>query len=527
MLNRNVLDRHSQGGNVDAGLKDTRRRWVALLLLGLLLQAMAMVNSDLGLDAHIRLNAMADESTESQTLAWGKLRLANSTEQQPGVPGTYSGYIPPWFTSEAAIKFTAFVSLIALAALASLQPRWKGEEWSVQPIWAMLILYSPVMLFATGRGYDEATLALIVGAGASGFYFNNGDSTPHLRLHVVLLATTLLALMGWKGFSMLPSLLVWLAVVMGGFLWIEVHRRLAVRVEVPWTQHPWLMGGVVGGLVFVGIFIVGFFRQSGTFSIIGQSPLAFLMASVFALLDTVVLYLLLGTALWPLVKQRWTMLRDVRDPGLTLLVVYVCGVLGGLIAYIGALWTLESNLWGLGLPETMVRLGNNGRYATCLLIPIMLILKWVDHPQSPLASPPSGQLKLAAVLLPLMLFTTVIGHQIWSEDAGEALSEEWGQGDDAFLLIAPEAMAMHHLYIIKTHVDLDGSLGIAGYWRDAEQAFTFLEQEEGGIDFVLIAPNIVLEMDEEHWVLVEQQDVPVHVPGGIQEGSWKLYRGVT
>ena len=85
---------------------------------------------------------------------------------------------------------------------------------------------------------------------------------------------------------------------------------------------------------------------------------------------------------------------------------------------------------------------------------------------------------------------------------------------------------MHHLYVMKTNVDLDGSLGVKGTWSTANAGPSFLETQLGSVDFVVVAPGIETAMDENTWVLVAEDDVPVTVPGGIQSGHWTLYRYV-
>ena len=64
-------------------IRGSRKRWYALMALAILLHVFAMTNSDLGLDAHVRLNAAMDGQHDGQDLAWGKLRVADNTEQAP------------------------------------------------------------------------------------------------------------------------------------------------------------------------------------------------------------------------------------------------------------------------------------------------------------------------------------------------------------------------------------------------------------------------------------------------------------
>ena len=42
---------------------------------------------------------------------------------------------------------------------------------------------------------------------------------------------------------------------------------------------------------------------------------------------------------------------------------------------------------------------------------------------------------------------------------------------------APETLAMHHLYVIKSSVDLTGDRGVDAYWRTAEHVDAFLDAQ--------------------------------------------------
>ena len=110
----------------------SRKRWYALMALAILLHVFAMTNSDLGLDAHVRLNAAMDGQHDGQDLAWGKLRVADSTEQAPTHEQVYDGYIAPWFESELAAKFTAFVGVLCVACLAGFLPLGRASA-TVRP----------------------------------------------------------------------------------------------------------------------------------------------------------------------------------------------------------------------------------------------------------------------------------------------------------------------------------------------------------------------------------------------------------
>ena len=118
----NVHVRQVRALDVDPSSKP-QRRWYALMALGILLHALSMMNSDLGLDAHVRLNAAMDETATGQDLAWGNLRVEDSTHQSPDDPGEYNGYIPPWFASETSVKISAFAGVLGVALLAGAVPK--------------------------------------------------------------------------------------------------------------------------------------------------------------------------------------------------------------------------------------------------------------------------------------------------------------------------------------------------------------------------------------------------------------------
>ena len=147
-----------------------RQRWLALVILGLILHVLAMSNSDLGLDAHVRLNVAMDEQHTGQDLAWGKLRVSESADQQPSSEHVYDGYVPPWIQSEWTVKITAFVGVIIVALMAGYTPKWRVNDRRFEPMWAALVILSPIFLFVSGRGYDEGVLACVVGAGVGGFF---------------------------------------------------------------------------------------------------------------------------------------------------------------------------------------------------------------------------------------------------------------------------------------------------------------------------------------------------------------------
>ena len=499
-----------------------RRRWWVLFFLGVLLHGIAAVNSDLGLDTHVRLNALADQQREGQDLTWGAPRVSGDVSGE--TPSEYDGYIIPWNTSEFNAVLTSVVAVLFLAFLVCVNPRWSTSRPRVDPVWGALLLLSPVLVFSSSRGYDEGSLAVMMGVGVAGFWFNKGTNVGENRINGLLMATSLVLVAAWKGFSPVASLLLWLGAAAGVEAWLRLAARRKGSRMADRLTNPRFMGALVFALVSLVAFLSGFITNSGTFSSIGERPGTYLIAFFFAFLNGSLLFLMVGCLLWPHVVSRVRPLMSVSGHGVTLLSMFICGTFAALTAYTAALWTLESQLWDISVFKVMVILGNNGRYATVLILPLVLLLKWVE-PVAP--SPSAKECGMAVVLIaPFLLFTVLVGHQIWSEDVGEALASNWSSDDNHVHLIASEAMAMHHLYVMKTNVDLDGSLGVTGTWSTADAGPSFLEAQLGSVDFVVVAPGIETVMDENTWVLVTEEKVPVTVPGGIQSGHWTLYRYV-
>jgi len=129
------------------------------------------------------------------------------------------------------------------------------------------------------------------------------------------------------------------------------------------------------------------------------------------------------------------------------------------------------------------------------------------------------------VLLPLSLFVSFFGQQLWSDDAGAWLADSMESGEDCFVMVAPETLAMHHLYVIKTNVDLTGDEGVDGYWRSAHLVEDFLDSNPQCAGLMLIAPGESYTPGE-GWVMVDEQSAPYTLSGGANAGSWKVFRAL-
>ncbi|MEC7089800.1 MAG: hypothetical protein VXW82_04880, partial [Candidatus Thermoplasmatota archaeon] len=102
--NRNLhVSDHSGDGMEDGA--ERRRPWLVLFLVGVALHAYAAHNSDLGLDAHVRLNVVNDETNPGFDAPWGAPRVSGDASAPSAA--SFDGYVPPWNTTEASMKITA------------------------------------------------------------------------------------------------------------------------------------------------------------------------------------------------------------------------------------------------------------------------------------------------------------------------------------------------------------------------------------------------------------------------------------
>jgi len=505
-----------------------RRWWLAFLGVGILLNGLAVINSDLGLDVHVRLNVANDENNMGPDYPWGPTRWADSDVQMPFSSGEYEGYIGPWYSSPIAVQVVSFLSIVILSLLAGYVPAWRREKNSpvFEPMWSALVAWSPCLMFATGRGYDEAILAIVLGISVVWLFFVDGSKTRHLRVGILMMATSVMCVLGWKGFGPLTAFVAWLAVIAVGNLWLIVDERISHSDKVPITQHPWLMGGIFFGTTLAGITLIGWLGYGGTFSVIQDYPWVFLLSLPFSFLDGIILFLLIGFCFWPFFNPSNRMMA-LRGRTVTMLSCF-CAIIGaGIVAYIGALWTLESQLWNISLFQCMLVLGNNGRYATILVLPLLMLLHLSQTDEngsedSLKENVSTKSLFIALlILLPVVFFTAFHGQQLWQEDAGSSLAVALEGENQSFLLISDESLAMHSLYVLKTNTDLDGSSNLNGYWRSPNLANEFLNGSE--VDAIIIAPGVDFVIDVESWSAHTAQSTPFSISSGSSNDEWILY----
>ena len=493
----------------------TERPVAVVLLVGCCLHLLAVLTNDLGLDAHVRLNATLTEAGV-HVLPWGGLRHPDGASWG-AAPFVVSMPWLPWFLSPLHLKVMSSVALVALVGGLVRLTRQSGAHRAWYPLLAISIVLSPVWMFSTGRGYDEALLALLMLA-SLWWVPSNARAAGSMGLRGLSLGLALGLVLALKGLDASMSVGVVAAAVlcsMGWGAWWTRMQRLAVRPALT----PALLMASCAGVAMATISLAAFFLGPGTFSTVAEQPLVYLASMVAALLIGGGLYLGVGCMLWPLVLRSNTGQVAMTDRSAYLW--SAVGALGGaIVCYTAVLWTYESDLWGAPWSSTVIRLGNNGRYMT-LLVPLVWGALAAEGRLQSASGVPARRTMLVALLLvmPFTAVTAVWGHQVWSEDAGQALNEELDE-NGTFLLVAEPTLAMHHLYVMRTHVDGSGVLNITGAWASPEAiAASSMDLSEN--DAIVVGPNTEFSPGAA-WVERTEQQVPLSVPT-IQTGAWRLY----
>ena len=140
---------------------DDDRFWWSLLVIGCLLSIIAIVNSDLGLDTHIRMNAA---NSDDGVLEWGHTRTVDPLASDPSYTKVIEPQIdassnPLFFPLGVGIFFA--IGLFFSGYLNSTKIEAGKIAWSPR-LPAILSIY-PVFIFAIGRGYFEPAIAVVMG----------------------------------------------------------------------------------------------------------------------------------------------------------------------------------------------------------------------------------------------------------------------------------------------------------------------------------------------------------------------------
>ncbi len=463
------------------------RFWQRLLIVGLLLNLIVVLTSDLGLDTHVRM--AADEEGE---LPWGHTRPTDPYASNPADVATVSS---PISESETMIKLQSALQLIVLITIAGM----------ISIRLAALVSIYPTFIFSSGRAYQEVGIAIYAAVAVIFlcYYFNSSDGKqksltkrwdltgkPIHPGFAILAGISLSAIFQLKGIITMELALVAgsvigiLAFIMSKFGTIVVEKiELSTR----------LIGVLAGGGVMLVMIILGFLGYGGTLSVIGDAPLRYASSLAFSVLGVMIIHTFFGMMLWPFIPNMWRMLAQKLDYNSTCNFIIISVFSAAITTYVAALWTYESLLWDSHWPWVIWTMGNNGRYISLMMIPWFALLYRLkaQDPSIPTLEEPMSLAKplLVAILLvlPLSIITALHGQTMWSDEAAVAMELESGEH---FLFVSDSDLGMHWLYTFYAPLDADEN-NITGHWRSDQAAWVDdLTNSLSQVETIVLAPEI-------------------------------------
>ncbi len=501
-------------------------------MLGIILHIIVTSVSEIGLDAHVHATYVTvEDGTGEDRLDWGHTRPVDSQSSDPSyspeIGGTYwawHAWFGLWFdvmghSTEAIQTGALLLAALMLFIVWRCTERLYGTEEAARL--TALVSINPALLFAAGRVYPEefmliaisiALLTLLLGLRTG------GKGMPLLWLMApaaVLFGATV------KGIDPTAAVLIFII----GFIAFAIDESNELLVKVTRRPHRAFIassGAVV--LVFLGFAL---FAPAGlTVSSLREAPLRFLSAVMFSILDVAIIFMLFGMVLWPFIKDSLSAGFTLVDREAGLLAGVIGGMTTAIVLYVAALWTHESLLWNAEWPWMIWSMGNNGRYATMLMIPcfwyVMRIrqLQVEEREEEKEVEEEVGYHSLEnlgmkwrsvligiCLLLPLSLLVAFHGQTSWTGDAAEYLSTEMDDEQD-FLFVSEATLGMHWLYSFHLEVDADGTRNITGHWRAMDSSWqdellNGTEFEDRGnlsnVKWVILSPEVGEDFSHQDW----------------------------
>ena len=453
---------------------EDKRLWKGLLILGILLNVIVCFTSDLGLDTQVKM-AVDDDGS----LPWGDLRPDITGQSDPSDGGQRT-VLPLYGFSEVGIKAAALITFFGLLACLL---RFTG-------IYSAAILsLSPAFIFSIGRGYEEVYLAVFC---ALSFILFTGIISTKNRALQNLFGGLIFMLMPYaKGFVEFDG------IVIGGILlafiatsWNVIQTRIPEKTQ--WMAKPQSVSIVVCSLVSLSMLILGLIDYNSTLGIIGDNPVRYITALAFSILDVVILFTLFGMVAWPFATSMWSAMGEIEDSDIAMMSGFIFGIMTAIVFYVAALWTYEASIWSAEWPGIVWTMGNNGRYATMLFIPIVLLLKHLsNHIEMPIYDSPRSKLKVMGLtlmlLLPLSALASVHGQTMWTDEAAEAMNLSEGEH---FLFVSEDTLAMHWLYTFYAPLDAEEKQ-ITGHWRSIDSNWEIdLSTSLSHVNVVVTSPDV-------------------------------------
>ena len=469
-------------------------------MLGILLNLIVCFTSDLGLDTQVKMAV-----DENGALPWGDLRPETAGESDPADGGSRV-VLPLYSMSEVGIKAMA---LLTFAGMIACVYRWGGVRS------AAILSLSPAFIFSIGRGYEEVYLAVF--CAVSFALFTGILSSKNRTLQTFGGGVAFMLMPYAKGFTDSMGILVG-AVVLTVLvtLWNEAQMRGGEKTK--WMSKPHTVGIVVSLTVSLCLVVLGFLGYNSTLSIMVESPLRYITALAFSVLDVVILFTLFGMVSWPFVGPVLRGIKSIEDSKTAMMVGYIVGIMTALVFYVAALWTYEASIWNADWPGVIWTMGNNGRYATVLFIPLVLLLQQLRlHIEVPTYDVPLSKAKVVGLtvllLLPLSLLASLHGQTMWTDDAASAMELENGE---QFMFVSEDTLGMHWLYTFYAPLDAEEK-GITGHWRSVDSTWeSDLDSTLSQVTTLVISPEITLT--PKGWIVESSGEVNL-LNGG---GEWRV-----
>jgi len=504
-----------------------RRNWVLLLCLGLFLNIIVSITSDLGLDTHVH---MARDSTLSEegeaTLPWGHTRpldpMASNPNYSPSIDIGWYHFLP---NSENGIHLLGFSLMCFLIFLTISIFRIYGSLNQGISVAAIVAIH-PTFIFATGRAFPETivaifTILLVIGL----MMYEKWKSLIGVIVSATISGLSMGLILFTKGIY--PGYCVIVIILI--LLWHSVDK---LENWNRFTRSPSFAAKIGLTGTFFGLFLLGMFSNSGTFSTMKNDTLRFFTAFLVASIDVILIYSLFGMILWPFLRKNLERMWEINNHEIAGLVGFISVLTTAITFYVAALWTYESKLWAAEWPWMMWTMGNNGRYISMLMVPIFILLFRIQQIDSNAVTPLIARDKTKSMIIgicliiPLSLLTAIHGQTMWTDDAADILSENMDDGED-FLFVHDATLGMHYLYTFHTEIDDVHNREITGHWRSPNSQWEgelFSEEQWNNrgnlslIQWVVLSPGIEWENPPEGWgYMAGQADF---MNGG---GEWKIY----